>query len=189
MRASAKTLAVGTLAAVSLLIAPAAIAADSTATVEVAPGVITLTPGAADLTLQTANAVKSTAGVMALTVDDATGTEAGWTIAQKLSGDFMHSTTGDTIPAANLDVTSVTNVSKTAGADMSAPAADAAAITTGANVDLAAGGTVLTAATGQGEGNYTAQVGLALEIPAYQPAGTYTATLTTTNAPYVAPVA
>lgn len=181
MRTSVKTLAAGSLAAASLLIAPTAFAVDSTATVAVTGGSLAVT--AENVTLDavtTAHTAQSAAGTLTVGVDDTTGTGDGWVVTQQV-GAFAYTgdNAGATIGAANFSVTSVGTVTATAGTD------DATTVAAGAGGTLDSARTVLSAAAGEGEGAYTAPVNVNLTVPADSRAGSYAATLTTTVAPPV----
>lgn len=180
MRASVKALSIGALAATSLFIAPAAIAADSTATVAVAGG--SLTASATDVTLEgvtTAHAAQNSTGNLTLTVDDLSGTGDGWNVTQQV-GAFTYSGTngGTNIGAANFSVTTAGPATSTAGAD-------ATGVTTGGTTvgTLDTAKTVASATVGNGEGAYTVPVDVNLVVPADSRAGNYSATLTTTVTP------
>lgn len=185
MRTSVKTLAAGSLAAASLLIVPAAIAAEtdgSAATVAVTSGSLDVT--AADValgTVATSHTSTPVPGSFALTVDDTTGTGAGWDITQQVTAfGYTGVNGGEDISAANFSVTSVDNLASTAGEDTTG-------ITTAGEAigDLSTPKTVLAAAADAGEGAYAADVAVNLTVPAGSRAGDYTATLTTTAAPAI----
>lgn len=120
-------------------------------------------------------------GEMTLTVDDSTGTGAGWNTTI-LSSAFVY--TGDNggtpIPAANFWLTSVTSPTETAGqaVDTGGPKIPDT-LTLG---NLSAARKTIQADAGFGQGTYTQPLGVLLAIPAQARAGTYTGTLTTTIA-------
>jgi hypothetical protein len=181
MRTSMKTLAAGSLAAASLLIAPAAIAADSTATVAVASGnvAVTASPSVPLTGVTAAHTAQDASGTVTVGVDDTTGTGDGWSVTQKVS-DFTYTDGGNagaTIGAANFSVTSVGAVTHESGVD------DETTVTAGGAGALDTARPVLSAAAEGGEGSYTAPVTVNLTIPADSRAGTYQATITTTAAP------
>ena len=117
-------------------------------------------------------------GELMLTVDDSTGSAAGWAVSQSVS-DFVWSSPGGTatsgaaIPAANFAITSVGGVTTVDGQLW---AVDPAPLTGALNSPV----TVLTAAADAGKGTYQVPLNVALTIPGTSNAGTYTATLTTT---------
>jgi len=135
---------------------------------------LTLTP------LTYSNNAQSNAGTMTLTVDDASGTGAGWNVTIQSSA-FVYSgaNNGTNIPAANFSLTAAATPVMTAGQAVDAtngpkvPASspvgtlDSARKVIQANVDY-------------GLGTYTQALSVSLSVPAQARAGTYTGTLTTT---------
>ena len=124
------------------------------------------------------HADQTVTGELLLTIDDSTGSAAGWTVTESVS-DFVWSGTGGAasagaaIPAANFAITSIGSVVTVAGMAWSvAPAAGAGALNSPV--------TVLTSAADAGKGTYTLPRQVALTIPGTSNAGTYTGTLTTT---------
>lgn len=189
MKKTSKISAVSALVAGSLLVAPAAFAADNTVTQAVTGG--SLSASATDVTLgsvATAHTDQDSAGSMTVTADDTSGTGAGWHVTEQVS-DLVYSGSngGTNIPAANFSVTSVGAVAATAGQSVDATGTDAAPtgpqsanITTGVSGTLDQPVTVFVAGAGFGQGTYTLPVNLNLTVPAESRAGSYSGTLTTT---------
>lgn len=189
MKKTGKIVVASTLVVGSLLVAPAAFAADNTVTQAVTGG--TLTASASDVTLTpvtTAHTDQDSAGSLTVTADDSSGTGAGWNVTQQVSALAYSGTNGGTdIPAANVSVTSVGAATLTAGQAIDSTGTDAAP--TGpqsANVTSGVSGTldtpvkVLVAGANFGQGTYSLPVNLNLTVPANSRAGSYTGTLTTT---------
>ena len=135
---------------------------------------LTLTP------LTYSNSAQANAGTMTLTVDDASGTGAGWNVTI-LSSAFVYtgSNSGTDIPAANFSLTAAATPVMTAG-----QAVDA---TNGPKVPasspigtLDSARKVIQANANYGLGTYTQALSVSLTVPAQSRAGTYTGTLTTT---------
>ena len=143
----------------------------------------TRTASVADLTLGNvaySHSAQTQTGTMTLTADDSTGSNAGWNVTILSSSfAFTDGTGGTAIPAANFSLT----------------VADAPAMTAGQAIDVTAGpkvpeispvGTLdsarktVQADATFGNGTYTQDLDVSLDIPAQSAAGTYTGTLTTT---------
>lgn len=137
---------------------------------------LTLTP------LTYSNNAQSNAGTMTLTVDDASGTGAGWNVTiQSSAFIYTGANNGTNIPAANFSLTAAATPVMTAG-----QAVDA---TNGPKVPASSPvGTldsprkVIQANADYGLGTYTQALSVSLSVPAQSRAGTYTGTLTTTIA-------
>lgn len=141
------------------------------------------TASVADLTLTPltySNNAQANAGSMTLTVDDASGTGAGWNVTIQSSA-FVYSgaNNGTNIPAANFSLTSAATPVMTAG--------QAVDVTNGPKVPasspvgtLDSARKVIQANANYGLGTYTQALGVSLSVPAQSRAGTYTGTLTTT---------
>jgi hypothetical protein len=145
-----------------------------------------LTASVADLTLASVayqNTAHNVTGTMVLTVDDSTGSGAGWNVTI-LASDFAWVGTangGVDIPAARFALTSAAAPIKVAGQAVSV------ALSTGPQVPptspygtLDSARKVLVATAAYGAGTYTQDLGVTLTIPAQSRVGVYTGTLTTT---------
>jgi WxL domain surface cell wall-binding len=145
-----------------------------------------LTASVADLTLASVayqNAAHDVTGTMVLTVDDSTGSGAGWNVTV-MSSDLVWVGTangGIDIPAARFALTSAAVPARVAGQAVSV------ALSTGPQVPptspigtLDSARKVLVATAAYGAGTYTQALGVTLTIPAQSRVGTYTGTLTTT---------
>ena len=143
-----------------------------------------LTLGSAESGTTNYSQVDQTAtGSAVLSVDDSTGSGAGWAVSTQgtdfvWSADGGAATSAPNIAAAKFSVTSVGAVTTTAGTAWSAaPVAVTGALDTPV--------TLLSASANNGDGSYTMPVNVSLTIPGATRSGTYSATLTTTisNAP------
>lgn len=145
-----------------------------------------LTASVADLTLASVayqNAAHDVTGTMVLTVDDSTGSGAGWNVTV-MSSDLVWVGTangGIDIPAARFALTSAAVPARVAGQAVSV------ALSTGPQVPptspigtLDSARKVLVATAAYGAGTYTQALGVTLTIPTQSRVGTYTGTLTTT---------
>lgn len=189
MKKSHKIIAVSTLAVGSLLIAPAAFAADNTVTQTVTGG--TLTASATDVSLgsvATAHTAQNSTGQLTVSADDSTGSGAGWHVTEQVSSLAYTGTNGGTaIPASDFSITSVGAVAMTAGQTIDTTGTDASPtgpqignITNGVSGTLDNAVTVLVAGPNFGQGTYTVPVNVNLAVPANTRAGSYAGTLTTT---------
>jgi hypothetical protein len=145
-----------------------------------------LTASVADLTLTSVpyqNAAHYVSGTMLLTVDDSTGSGAGWNVTI-ISSAFVWVGTangGTNIPAANFALTSAAAPAMVAGQVVSVAASTGPQVPPTSpfgTLDTARKTLVATAAYGQG--TYTQALGVTLTIPAMSRVGTYTGSLTTT---------
>jgi hypothetical protein len=135
---------------------------------------LTLTP------LTYSNSAQANAGTMTLTVDDASGTGAGWNVTIQSSAFVYAGSNGGTdIPAANFSLTAAATPVTTAG-----QAVDG---TNGPKVPasspigtLDSARKVIAANANYGLGTYTQALSVSLAVPAQSRVGTYTGTLTTT---------
>jgi hypothetical protein len=145
-----------------------------------------LTASVADVTLGSAayqNAAHNVTGSMVLTVDDSTGSGAGWNVTI-MSSDFIWVGTangGTDIPAAKFALTTAAAPTLVAGQAVNV------ALSTGPQVPptsplgtLDSARKVLVATAAYGAGTYTQALGVTLTIPAQSRVGVYTGTLTTT---------
>lgn len=145
-----------------------------------------LTASIANLTLSSVayqNAGHDVTGSMVLTVDDSTGSGAGWNVTV-LASDFVWVGTangGIDIPAARFALTSASVATRIAGQAVSA------ALSTGPQVPpssplgtLDSARKVLVATAAYGAGTYSQDLAVTLTIPAQSRVGVYTGTLTTT---------
>ena len=127
-----------------------------------------------------ANTAQANTGTLTLTVDDASGTGAGWNVTIQSSAFVYSGANGGTnIPAANFSLTAAATPAMTAG-----QAVDA---TNGPKVPasspigtLDSARKVIQANANYGLGTYTQALDVSLSIPAQSRVGTYTGTLTTT---------
>jgi hypothetical protein len=145
-----------------------------------------LTASVADVVLTSVayqNAAHDVTGSMVLTVDDSTGSGAGWNVTIVSSAFNWVGTAngGADIPAARFALTSAAAPTMVAGQVVSVAAA------TGPQVPpisplgtLDSARKVLVATAAYGQGTYTQGLGVTLTIPAMSRVGTYTGTLTTT---------
>jgi hypothetical protein len=122
------------------------------------------------------NAEQVNTGTLTLTVNDARGTAAGWSV-QILSSDFVYqggSAAGDDIPASNFSVTDANAPTLIAGQPINATggpyAVDEGALNTAV--------TTIGANPGFGSGTYQQLLGVSLIIPAQSQTGLYQADLT-----------
>lgn len=142
----------------------------------------TRTASVADMNFAAVNyshAQQNNTGSMTLTVDDATGSGAGWNVTIQ-SSNFVYSgaNNGTDIPAANFSVTTANAPAMTAGQavdNTNGPKVP----DTGATGSLDSAKKVIHANAGFGSGTYTQALAVQLVIPAQSRAGTYTGTLTT----------
>jgi len=188
MRSTATTLAIGALTACGMLAVPSAFAADSVSQ-DVTGG--TLTAAVANLTLAgviSTHAAQASTGKMILTVDDSTGTGAGWNVTEQVSS-FVYSGpfSGTAIPAADFAITSVDAASSSAGQAIDVTGTDGAPtgpqsgnMTGGVTGSLDSPVKVLHAGATFGQGTYGQGINVTLTVPADSRAGAYTGTLTTT---------
>jgi hypothetical protein len=173
----------GTAALLVATLAAPALASDTVTQAITGSG---LTASIADVTLPDVayqNAPHAVTGAMALTVDDSTGSAAGWNVTV-LASDFVWVGTangGQDIPAARFVLTSADAPTKVAGQAVSV------ALSTGPQVPptsplgtLDSARKVLVATAAYGSGTYQQNLGVTLTIPGQSRVGTYTGTLTTT---------
>jgi hypothetical protein len=145
-----------------------------------------LTASVADLTLLSVayeNAAHDVTGTMVLTVDDSTGSGAGWNVTIQAS-DFVWVGTangGTDIPASAFSLTSASAPTAIAGQAVSV------ALSTGPQVPptspigtLDSPRKTLVATAAYGAGTYSQDLGVTLTIPPQSRVGVYTGTLTTT---------
>jgi len=144
----------------------------------------TLSASIADLTLGAvdySHSAQSSTGTMVLTADDSSGSGAGWNVTV-VGSDFVYSgaMAGTDIPAANFSLTSASEPASTAGdpVDPSGGPKVPSSFSPPATLDLAH--EVLEAELTFGEGTYTQNLGVNLDIPAQSDVGTYTGTMTVT---------
>jgi hypothetical protein len=170
---------VGALAVSSSLVLPA-VAAAPTVTQQInSAGSLYASVSSATLqAVQYSNTQSSSTGALDLTVNDPTGTSAGWNVTIQ-SSNFVYSgssPSGQNIPASDFSITSVGTPQMTAGQTVDSnhgPRALSGAIATLDQVRK-----TIAADPGYGSGNYTQNIPVQLVIPAMSQAGTYTATLT-----------
>lgn len=133
------------------------------------------------------HSLQNSTGTMTLTVDDSTGTGAGWNVTETVSAFAFTGGTGSTpIAASAFSITSVGTITSSAGQAIAAGGSDL--VPTGpqsGNVDIGVTGaldtarTVVRAGANYGQGTYSQPINVNLAIPADSRAGTYTGTLTT----------
>jgi hypothetical protein len=141
------------------------------------------TASVADLTLTPltySNNAQSNAGTMTLTVDDASGTGAGWNVTIQSSA-FVYSgaNNGTNIPAANFSLTAAATPIMTAGQAVDATNGPKVPASSPVGT-LDSARKVIQANANYGLGTYTQALSVSLSVPAQSRAGTYTGTLTTT---------
>ena len=143
----------------------------------------TRTASVANLTLSAltySNSSQSNTGTMTLTVDDASGTGAGWNVTI-LSSAFVYtgSNGGTDIPAANFSLTAAATPVRTAGQNVDATNGPKVPTTSPVGT-LDSARKVVQANANYGLGTYTQALDVSLSVPAQSRVGTYTGTLTTT---------
>ncbi|MCU1679052.1 MAG: hypothetical protein JWM93_3810 [Frankiales bacterium] len=119
-------------------------------------------------------------GSLTLTVDDSTGSDAGWNVTEQVSDFVLSGGDGSyDIPAANFALTSAGTPAMTAG--QAVDGTDGPMVPSTSPVGaLDSARKVIQANAGFGKGTYTQALGVTLTIPADNLTGTYTGTLTTT---------
>jgi WxL domain surface cell wall-binding len=180
-----RRLALG-IGAGALLIATAVGPAFAANTVTQAISGSGLTASVADLTLASVayqNAAHDVTGTILLTVDDSTGSGAGWNVTIQSSPFVWVGTAngGTDIPASKFALTSAAAPTMLAGQVVDV------ALSTGPQVPptspygtLDTARKVLVATAAYGAGTYSQSLGVTLTIPAQSRVGVYTGTLTTT---------
>jgi hypothetical protein len=125
-------------------------------------------------------------GTMALTVDDCTGTGAGWYVTIQ-SSDFVYTgeNNGTDIPASNFSITSAGVPQDLWGQAIDANFGPRLPFWESPLGSLDSARQVIEAQPQFGSGTYTQTLGVTLDIPAQARAGSYTATITTTISPSV----
>jgi hypothetical protein len=192
MAFSLKTRTLGLIgaAALSLTMVAPALADTATTTVTGAADVSAIIGGSPTLTLSGGGSpiyqhtgTQTVSGDFSIEVDDARGTDAGWTVSVSAS-DFVDNrgtpvdTTDDrTIDAGtNFDQSSASVVTHVAGD----PASGVTPTANPATLNLETGYVVLGATAGNGSGSYTATMPVSLTIPAQTLVGSYSSTVTVT---------
>jgi hypothetical protein len=118
-------------------------------------------------------------GSFTLTVDDSTGSGAGWNVTILSSAIVYSGANGGTnIPAANLSITTANTPVATAGQAVDVTGGPLA----GTASTLDAARKVIYASTNFGQGTYTQALPLQMVVPGMSRAGAYTATITVTMA-------
>ncbi len=119
-------------------------------------------------------------GTLVLTVDDKSGTNAGWHVLVQ-SSDFVYSGTfgGSNLVADNFVLTSAADPVKIAGQGVTPPHGPKVPTTSPVGT-LKSAREVVEAGVNHGKGTYTQNLGVQLLVPADTAAGTYTGTLTVT---------
>jgi hypothetical protein len=177
-------LAVGTGALLVGTIAVPVFATD-TVTQDITPG--TRTASVANLALGSvtySHSAQAQTGTMTLTADDSTGSNAGWNVTI-VTSNFVWSagsggaSSGTDIPAVNFSLTSAATPASTAGQAVDGTALHGPYVQTTTGTLNSARKTISAGLT-YGNGTYTQNLGVNLDIPAQSAAGTYTGTLTTT---------
>lgn len=122
-------------------------------------------------------------GTLVLTVDDSSGSGAGWNVSVQTSAFVYTGSNGGTnIAAANLSLTSASAPSSTAGEAIDATGGPRVPATLVPPVALDSPRKTIQADAGFGEGIYAQNLGVGLAVPAQSRVGTYTGTLTLTVA-------
>lgn len=169
----------------ALLVVPGASADTNDMGVTITGGVLSNTLGTttALTALGYSHTAQPTSGVLAVGVDDARGTDDGWT-ATLATTDFV--STGDSldIPAANFEITGQGTVTDNSGLGNSADVSQPSSATP---ASIATATQIASAAAGGGSGNFSWNSNMTLNVPAGQHADTYTGTITLTTA--TAPIA
>ena len=122
------------------------------------------------------HADQPTSGTMVLTVDDARGSDIGWSYTVQ-SGAFAR-TGGGSIPASNFALTAAAAPVMTAGEAVGVGGPRVPTASPVGTLDTARN--VIEAADTFGSGTYTQDLGVTLTVPGQSLAGTYTATMTFT---------
>lgn len=167
----------GLATVMTVAVAAPAFAAD-TATATVTAGSLTATIADVNLgSVAYSHSNQSLSGTMVLTVDDARGSDIGWTYTTQSSA--FARTGGGSIAATNFALSSAATPVATAG--------EAVSTTGGPRVpSVSPVGTLDTArktieaANTFGSGTYTQNLGVSLTVPGQSLAGTYTGTMTMT---------
>ena len=141
------------------------------------------TASVANLTLTAltySNSAQSNAGTMTLTVDDSSGTGAGWNVTIQSSA-FVYSgaNNGTNIPAANFSLTAAATPVMTAGQAVDGTNGPKVPASSPVGT-LDSARKVIQANPDYGLGTYTQALSVSLSVPGQSRAGTYTGTLTTT---------
>jgi hypothetical protein len=175
--------AVGASAMVVAVLAGPVAAADTVVLAITGSG---LTASVADLTFSSVpyqNGAHAVTGSMTLTVDDSTGSGAGWNVTVETSDFIWFGTAngGIDIPAAGLALTTAAAPTMTAGQVVSVAAATGPQVPPTSPIGtLDTPRKTLVATAAYGAGTYTQALGVTLTIPAMSRVGVYTGTLTTT---------
>lgn len=152
---------------------------DSNVTQSVNPGSLAASLSDLELTaIEYSHTDATSAGNIALNVDDTSGTGGGWHVTVQ-SGEFTYDgdNGGETIPASNFALTSAADPVLVAGQEIDATDGPRA-VTEAGSLDEAR--TVIEADVNSGQGEYTQDLGVELTVPGQSRAGTYTGTVTTT---------
>ncbi len=183
-RSLRRTVALGAASGslIAAMLAAPALAADTV--VQVVNGGAR-TASVANLTLSPltySNSAQSNAGTMTLTVDDASGTGAGWNVTiQSSAFVYTGANNGTNIPAANFSLTAAATPVMTAGQAVDATNGPKVPASSPVGT-LDSARKVIQANADYGLGTYTQSLSVSLSVPAQSRAGTYTGTLTTTIA-------
>lgn len=115
------------------------------------------------------------AGLLTLSITDGRGTRAGWNVTLQ-SDDFLPSEgEAGAIPASGFRIVSDAGISSSIGETDGIEVINS-------GVPLHDGTRIVRAAEGYGTGRFTQQLEVELDIPAWQPVGTYQADMTVTIA-------
>lgn len=171
-------LTTGTILAALLIIVVAvpAFAAQTTISISIIPGprTVTIDPGFVAPEVTYSDEVQHSSGSAIVTVDDLSGSGAGWHVTLQAT-DLIYSGPDGyaTIPAENLTITAMGNPVMLAGQPVDA----AHGPLSGESGSLDQPRVILAAAPGYGQGNYSQPLALRLDIPAMSQAGSYSGTL------------
>ena len=182
--AHVKKLAIGLSAGSLLALTIAGAGAIDTVTQQVTPGA--LTASIADLNMAAvaySHTQQAQSGTMVLTVDDSTGSDAGWNVTVQAS-DFIFDdvvANGADIPASGFTLQSAGQPVVSVGQAVDPSNGPMVPVTSPDGLSLDAARKVVQANAGYGKGEYTQDLGVELQIPAQALAGTYTSTLTVTE--------
>jgi len=157
--------------------------AENTVTQVITGGSLTASIADATLTpIAFSNEAGTSTGMLQVEVNDARGTDDGWSVTIQSTGGFsgtddgINDVTGKTIPAAGFAITGYD------GSPVASPVVATGAVQGTDTGVLTTAHTVMTAAGGGGTGIFTQGVNIELNIPAQTAVGTYVATVTVLTA-------
>lgn len=172
---TARTVAATLIAGLITLSVAGPALATNTVSQSIEPGVRSVSLSAIALSPVTSSgAAQRSTGMLAITVDDSTGTAAGWVVTVR-STSFVHTgrLPGSDLPASSFSLGTPGTPSVVIGQPLDPVNGPLAG--RGGSLDIAR--SVIFANENHGMGTYTQSVPMVLEVPANAAAGTYTATL------------